>query len=107
MHQIPQNATPPDPQPTGLHPKIQPGKPYIRPEAVLENDGGAKTAELTGEAYRFEEVKGPQRQPGIMSKRATASSENLSLPSPSPLRASLAAQIAKNLSAMWETLVQL
>ncbi|KAI4555162.1 hypothetical protein MJT46_015548 [Ovis ammon polii x Ovis aries] len=41
----------------GTASKIQPGKPYIRPEAVLENDG-AKTAELTGEAYRFEEVKG-------------------------------------------------
>ena len=41
-----------------------------------------------------------------MSKRATASSENLSLPSPSPPRASLAAQIVKNLSAMWETSVQ-
>ena len=41
-----------------------------------------------------------------MSKRAIASSENLSLPSPSPPRASLVAQIVKNLPAMWETSVQ-
>ena len=116
MHQIPQDvtvlrsglsspATTPDPQPRGLHPKSSPENPIFD----LRQCWKMMVQKLQNSQERLTPLRrwrGPQRQPGIMSKRAIASSENLSLPSPSPPRASLVAQMVKNLPAMWETSVR-
>ena len=94
-------ATTPDPQPRGLHPKSSPENPIFN----LRQCWKMMVQKLQNSQERLTPLRrwrGPQRQPGIMSKRAIASSENLFLPSPSPPRASLVAQMVKNLPAMWE-----